>query len=231
MSAKRVVVAIDGPAGAGKSTIARRIAARMGFLYIDTGAMYRAVALWAERNGTSLDDHLNLEQLAKAAEIELRSNPLGVVLNGEDITELIRNPEISQAASKASAIPSVRRALVEKQRAMGEQTSIVMEGRDIGTVVFPDAEVKIFLDAAAEVRAQRRLDELQAKGQTELTFEAVLKDINERDTRDRSRSEAPLMQAPDAEYVDSTKHSIEEVEDRILALVRARFSNGKELKK
>ena len=231
MSAKRVVVAIDGPAGAGKSTIARRIAARMGFLYIDTGAMYRAVALWAERNGTSLDDHLNLEQLAKAAEIELRSNPLGVVLNGEDITELIRNPEISQAASKASAIPGVRRALVEKQRAMGEQTSIVMEGRDIGTVVFPDAEVKIFLDAAAEVRAQRRLDELQAKGQTELTFEAVLKDINERDTRDRSRSEAPLMQAPDAEYVDSTKHSIEEVEDRILALVRARFSNGKELQK
>ena len=231
MSAKRVVVAIDGPAGAGKSTIARRIAARMGFLYIDTGAMYRAVALWAERNGTSLDDHLNLEQLAKAAEIELRSNPLGVVLNGEDITELIRNPEISQAASKASAIPGVRRALVEKQRAMGEQTSIVMEGRDIGTVVFPDAEVKIFLDAAAEVRAQRRLDELQAKGQTELTFEAVLRDINERDTRDRSRSEAPLMQAPDAEYVDSTKHSIEEVEDRILALVRARFSNGKELQK
>lgn len=231
MSAKRVVVAIDGPAGAGKSTIARRIAARMGFLYIDTGAMYRAVALWAERNGTSLDDHLNLEQLAKAAEIELRSNPLGVVLNGEDITELIRNPEISQAASKASAIPGVRRALVEKQRAMGEQTSIVMEGRDIGTVVFPDAEVKIFLDAAAEVRAQRRLDELQAKGQTGLTFDAVLKDINERDTRDRSRSEAPLMQAPDAEYVDSTKNSIEEVEERILALVRARFSNGKELKK
>ncbi|MEP7362335.1 MAG: (d)CMP kinase [Acidobacteriota bacterium] len=231
MSAKRVVVAIDGPAGAGKSTIARRIAARMGFLYIDTGAMYRAVALWAERNGTSLDDHLNLEQLAKAAEIELRSNPLGVVLNGEDITDLIRNAEISQAASKASAIPGVRRALVEKQRAMGEQTSIVMEGRDIGTVVFPDAEVKIFLDAAAEVRAQRRLDEMHAKGQTDLTLEAVLKDINERDTRDRSRSEAPLMQSPDAEYVDSTKNSIEEVEERILALVRSRFSNGKELQK
>ncbi len=231
MSARRIVVAIDGPAGAGKSTIARRIAARMGFLYIDTGAMYRAVALWADRNGTSLEDHLNLEQLAKAAEIELRSNPLGVVLNGEDITELIRNPEISQAASKASAIPGVRRALVEKQRAMGEVSSIVMEGRDIGTVVFPDAEIKIFLDAAAEVRAQRRLDELVAKGQTGLTFDAVLKDINERDTRDRSRSEAPLMQAPDAEYVDSTRNSIEEVEERILSLVRARTSNGKELQK
>jgi cytidylate kinase len=231
MSAKRVVVAIDGPAGAGKSTIARRIAARMGFLYIDTGAMYRAVALWAQRNGTSLDDHLNLEVLAKSAEIELRSNPLGVVLNREDITELIRNPEISQAASKASAIPGVRRALVEKQRAMGAQTSIVMEGRDIGTVVFPDAEVKIFLDAAAEVRAKRRLDEMEAKGQTGMSFEAMLKDINERDTRDRNRSEAPLMQAPDAEYIDSSNCSIEEVEERILAMVRARFSNGKELQK
>lgn len=231
MSARRIVVAIDGPAGAGKSTIARRIAARMGFLYIDTGAMYRAVALWAQRLGTSLDDHLNLEQLAIAADIELRSNPLGVVLNGEDITELIRNPEISQAASKASAIPGVRRALVEKQRAMGAVTSIVMEGRDIGTVVFPEAEIKIFLDAAAEVRARRRLEELQAKGQSGLTLEAVLKDINERDTRDRTRGEAPLMQAPDAEYVDSTEDSIEQVEERILALVRARTSNGKELHK
>jgi len=231
VSARRIVVAIDGPAGAGKSTIARRIAARMGFLYIDTGAMYRAVALWAQRLGTSLDDHLNLEQLAIAADIELRSNPLGVVLNGEDITELIRNPEISQAASKTSAIPGVRRALVEKQRAMGAVTSIVMEGRDIGTVVFPEAEIKIFLDAAAEVRARRRLEELQAKGQSGLTLEAVLKDINERDTRDRTRGEAPLMQAPDAEYVDSTENSIEQVEERILALVRARTSNGKELHK
>jgi cytidylate kinase len=231
MSAKRIVVAIDGPAGAGKSTIARRIASRMGFLYIDTGAMYRAVALWARRAGVGLEDHLNLEQLARAAEIELRSNPSGVLLNGEDITELIRNAEISQAASKASAIPGVRRALVEKQRAMGEVTSIVMEGRDIGTVVFPDAEVKIFLDAAPEIRAQRRLDELKAKGPTDQTLDSVLKDITERDTRDRSRSEAPLMQAPDAEYVDSTRHSIEQVEERILALVRARFSNGKELKK
>lgn len=231
MSARRIVVAIDGPAGAGKSTIARRIAARLGFLYIDTGAMYRAVALWARRLDVSLDDHLKLEQLARAAVIELRSNPLGVVLNSEDITELIRNPEISQEASKVSAIPGVRRALVEKQRAMGEVNSIVMEGRDIGTVVFPEAAIKIFLDAAAEVRAQRRLDELHAKGQTGLALETVLKDINERDTRDRTRGEAPLMQAPDAEYVDSTRESIEAVEERILMLVRARTSNGKELHK
>jgi len=224
-------VAIDGPAGAGKSTIARRIAARLGFLYIDTGAMYRAVALWARRLDVSLDDHLKLEQLARAAVIELRSNPLGVVLNGEEITELIRNPEISQEASKVSAIPGVRRALVDKQRAMGEVNSIVMEGRDIGTVVFPEAAIKIFLDAAASVRAQRRLDELRAKGQTGLTLEEVLKDINERDTRDRTRAEAPLMQAPDAEYVDSTHEPVEEVEERILMLVRARTSNGKELHK
>ena len=231
MSLKRAVIAIDGPAGAGKSTLARRLAARLAYLYIDTGAMYRAVALWAERNGTSLDDHLNLEQLARAAEIELRSNPTSVTLNGEDVTEAIRRPEMSQAASKVSAIPGVRRALVEKQRRMAEKASVVMEGRDIGTVVFPDATVKIFLDAAPEVRARRRFDELQAKGQTGLTFEAVLKDINERDHRDRNRGEAPLMQAPDAEYVDSSGQSIEQVEERLLALVRARTSNGKEIAK
>lgn len=231
MALKRVIVAIDGPAGAGKSTLARRIAARLGYLYIDTGAMYRAVALWAERNGIAIDEALKLEQLALAAEIELRSNPLSVTLNGEDVTEAIRRPEMSQAASKASAIPGVRRALVEKQRRMGEQNSIVMEGRDIGTVVFPDATIKIFLDAAPEVRARRRLEELTSKGQSQLTFEGVLKDINERDHRDRSRSEAPLMQAPDAEYIDSSSNSIEEVEERLLTLVRSRTSNGKEVAK
>jgi cytidylate kinase len=231
MSLKRVVVAIDGPAGAGKSTLARRIAARLGYLYIDTGAMYRAVALWAERNGTSIDDRLNLEQLARAADIELRSNPPAVILNGEDVTQAIRRPEMSQAASKASAIPGVRRALVEKQRRMAESASVVMEGRDIGTVVFPEATVKIFLDAAPEVRARRRLDELTLRGESGLTFEAVLGDINERDHRDRNRGEAPLMQAPDAEYVDSSGQSIEQVEERLLALVRERTSNGKEIAK
>ena len=143
---KRIIVAIDGPAGAGKSTLARRIAARLGFLYIDTGAMYRVVALSALRRGISLDEPLKLEQLAVASEIDL--TPEGrVLLNGEDVTEAIREPAVSQAASKVSAVPGVRRAMVVLQRRMGESHSVVMEGRDIGSVVFPAAQVKVFLDA------------------------------------------------------------------------------------
>ena len=139
------MVAIDGPAGAGKSTIAKRLAARLGFTYIDTGAMYRAVALWAVRQGVTPDDMHRMEQLAIAAGIEL--SPGRIALNGEDVTDAIRTPEVSSGASKVAVIPGVRRAMVAKQRAMGERASVVMEGRDIGTVVFPDAQVKIFLDA------------------------------------------------------------------------------------
>ena len=142
---KRIVVAIDGPAGAGKSTIAKGLAARLGFTYIDTGAMYRAVALWALRQGVDPGDMHRMEQLAIAAEIELA--PGRIALNGEDVTDAIRTPEVSNGASKIAVIPGVRRAMVAKQREIGERTSVVMEGRDIGTVVFPQAEVKIFLDA------------------------------------------------------------------------------------
>lgn len=214
-----IVVALDGPAGAGKSTIARRLAARLGFIYIDTGAMYRAVALWAARQNTSIDDQAALERLAVDAEIGLESNPPRVWLNGEDITGLIRTPEIAQGASKASAIAGVRRALVDKQRALAQKSSVVMEGRDIGTVVFPNAQVKIFLDAAPEERARRRLED-PAAANAGLTFDSVLRDINERDQRDRSRAESPLRQAEDAIYLDSTKLTIEQVEERILSLVR-----------
>ena len=226
--AKRIVVAIDGPAGAGKSTIARRIAERLGFLYIDSGAMYRAVGLWALRLGVALTDAHRLEQLAREAHIELRPEGKRVLLNGEDVTEAIRTPEISQAASMVSTIPAVRRAMVAEQRRMSTEASVVMEGRDIGTVVFPDAGIKIFLDADAGVRAERRMEEAAERGER-IDAEAMAREIAERDTRDRTRSEAPLVQALDAVYVDSTGIGIEQVEEKILKLIRERTSNGKEL--
>jgi cytidylate kinase len=223
-------VAIDGPGGAGKSTLAKRIAAKLGFLYIDTGAMYRAVALWASRRGMDVTDALAMEPLAAAAQIALGSNPLSVTLNGEDVTEAIRAPEISQAASKISAIGGVRRALVDKQRQMAEAGSVVMEGRDIGTVVFPNADVKIYLDADPAVRAARRVKDLQEK-QARASQEEVLRELDERDRRDRTRAESPLLQAPDAVYVDSSNRAVDEVESILLKLIRERLSNGKEFER
>jgi cytidylate kinase len=218
---KRWIVAIDGPAGAGKSTIARAIAQRLGFAYIDSGAMYRAVALWALRVGVDLDDLHRLEQLAKEARVEFAAGEVTVLLNGEDVTAAIREPRVSVAASKVSLAPGVRRAMRAEQRRIGAAQSVVMEGRDIGTVVFPDAQVKIYLDAAPEVRAGRRAAETGGR------VEEIAQEIAERDHRDRTRTEAPLTQAPDAEYLDTTRLSPSEVEEAILKLVRARTSNGK----
>jgi CMP/dCMP kinase len=226
MSEKRVVVAIDGPAGAGKSTIARRIAEKLGFVYVNTGAIYRAVALWAIRLGVDLHDMHRLEQLAKEAKIELAANNGRITLNGEDVTEAIRDPRVSEAASKVSAVPGVRRALLAIQRNMAEQNSVVMEGRDIGSVVFPHARVKIFLDADPHERARRRALEREEEGQG-ADFEAVSGELKARDERDRRRSESPLVQAPDAELVDTTGLSLEQVEQAVLRVVRARISNGK----
>jgi len=223
---RRVVVAIDGPSGAGKSTIARRLATRLGFTYIDTGAMYRAVALWAWRQGVDPGDMHRAEQLALAANIELA--PGRIVLNGEDVTEAIRTPDMSNGASKISAIPGVRRAMVAKQREIGQITSVVMEGRDIGTVVFPLADVKIFLDASPAERVHRRYIELAAKGQT-ISEEQLAGEMRERDQRDSTRADAPLSQAPGAVYFDSSGMGIDEVEEAILKIVRARVTNGKEI--
>jgi cytidylate kinase len=216
------VVAIDGPAGAGKSTIARALAARLGYVYIDTGAMYRAVALWAVREKIDPDDTHKVEHLARAADIGLTQSG-AVLLNREDVSQAIRAPDVASAASRIAAIGPVRAALVTKQRRMADSANVVMEGRDIGTVVFPNARVKVFLDADPAERVRRR-----AADQPGVPQERLASEIAQRDQRDRHRAESPLVQAPDAVYLDSTGLTADEVVERILKLVRERISNGKE---
>jgi cytidylate kinase len=202
------------------------LAIRLGFTYIDTGAMYRAVALWALRQNADTADMHRMEQLARAADIELQADQ-HVLLNGEDVTAAIRTAEVGNQASVVAAIPGVRHALVEKQRALGARTSVIMEGRDIGSVVFPGADVKIFLDADPQERVGRRLRDFREQGEA-VPPEAIAAQIRERDQRDRTRAEAPLTQAPDAIYIDSTGLSLNGVEEEILKVVRARITNGKD---
>jgi len=213
-------IAIDGPAGAGKSTIAMLLARRFGLSYIDTGAMYRGVALMGRRAGIDPRDEQNLARIAESAEFRFEMDPAPdillnrVFMNGEEITEPIREPEISQLASTVSTLSGVRRALVAKQKQMGAAGGAVMEGRDICNVVLPGAEVKIFLTASPEERARRRHAELLEKGKAS-DYERVLADIRERDHRDSTRADSPLAPAPDAAFVDTDPLSIEQVVDSI----------------
>lgn len=221
-----VVVAIDGPAGAGKSTVSRLLARRLGYRYVDTGAMYRVIGLRAARQGIALDDGPRLAELCRSTRIEFRERPDGsieVLANGEDVTAAIRTPEVSQWASKTSAVPEVRKALVEQQRQMGREGGVVMEGRDIGTVVFPEAEVKVFLDASARERARRRAAELHREV-TEVEIEQVAREIAERDERDRNRTHAPLRAASDAIFVDTTNRTVDEIVQMLYEVVRRRAS-------
>lgn len=225
---KRLIVAIDGPAGAGKSTVARRLAESLGYVLVDTGAMYRAVALAASRAGVPWNDSERVASVARgivgAHSLTFeRDATLGVrvKLEGEDISEAIRTPDIAQGASTVSAHGEVRAVLLDLQRQAGNDGGVVLEGRDIGTVVFPKADVKFFLTASPDVRARRRHEELVAKGQN-VTFHETLADVKERDARDENRAVAPLKKADDALLVDSTPMTIDQAVAFMLTEVRKR---------
>lgn len=220
-----MIIAIDGPSGAGKSTLGRMIARELGYLYIDTGAMYRAVALAVIESNVRLNDALKVVSVAEGADIKLEGDPdsLRVSLNGRDISEEIRTEEVSHAASVISTIPEVRRTLVERQRKIGKQGRVVLDGRDIGTVVFPDADIKFFLTAQPQERASRRFKEERLR-ERDVTFEETLTDITARDQRDSTREDSPLAIADNAVVIDSTDLSIEEVGERMLAVIREMLS-------
>ncbi len=219
------VVAVDGPSGAGKSTVARRLAARLGWRYIDTGAMYRSVGLAADRLGVSLDDDPALDALCRRIRIGLEPDGAGglrVILDGEDVTGAIREHRVSDLASRVSARKPVRDAMGRFQRALGEARPSVLEGRDIGTVIFPDALLKVFLTASDEERARRRADELRRRGEP-VSFDAVLRDLRDRDRADSNRDHAPLTAAPDAVHLDTTGLPVDQVVERIAGWVAERL--------
>lgn len=216
-----ISVAIDGPSGAGKSTVARAVAARMGYVYVDTGAMYRAIGLAVYRRGITGEDTAGIIASLPTVDISLayQDGMQHVLLNGEDVSEAIRTPEISQYASKVSAVPEVRRFLLDVQRDMAKNSNILMDGRDIGTVILPDAPVKIFLTASAKTRAERRYRELKEKGQ-QVTLEGVLADIQARDRQDTTRAVAPLRQADDAVLLDTSALDLEQSIAAVLRIIR-----------
>ena len=232
---KKLTIAIDGPAGSGKSSVARVVAQRLGYLYLDSGAMYRALALKAlQNNGLALTSETELEELARDTQIELQPVPVSlhdptvhnrVLVDGDDVTQSIRTNQVAQAASRVATIPGVRAILVAAQQRAGASGGVVMEGRDIGTVVFPHAELKIFLEATAEARAERRWKEHVEKSE-HLELAEVMEEVRQRDKRDSERKVSPLVRAADAVLVDNTAMDVEETARLIVMLAQQR---GKEL--
>ena len=228
VSMKNIIVAIDGPAGAGKSTIASRLARTLGYVNLESGAMYRALGLKSILSGVDAGDEAALMELAARSTIELDPTPEGnrVLLDGEDVSQRIRERDVTDAASRVSTHPRVRVWMVDRQRAMGANGGVIMEGRDIGTVVFPNAEVKIFLDADSSVREGRRVTQANAQDDPERA-EKLRRDLRERDLRDSTRSASPLKAADDAVHIDSSRLSIEEVIARAEAIVAERLAQQK----
>jgi len=217
---KRLIIAIDGPSGAGKGTISRAISEALGYRHVDTGAMYRAVGWKASHDGISLDDEAAASELARRAEILVEGGV--VAIDGHDVTRAIRTPEIDKAATAVARLPKVREALVARQRALGAEGGVVMEGRDIGTVVFPNADVKIYLDASADERARRRASDTAHSG-SQGGQAAVAAAIQARDKADTTRAISPLSVAADAIHIDTTDMPIEQVVEQVMALVRSKL--------
>lgn len=217
-------IAIDGPAGAGKSTVAKRVAKELGFVYVDTGAMYRAIGLDCVRKGIDLDDEIKVVENAETVKVSISyvDGTQAVILNGENVNGFIRTPEIGEAASKVSAYKRVREILVDFQQKLTGTTNVVMDGRDIASVVLPNAQVKIYLDASVEVRAKRRYDELIAKGES-ADLKSIEEDVKERDYRDMHRDNSPLVKVPEATLIDSSYMTIDEVVNSIISEVKSRI--------
>jgi cytidylate kinase len=221
MGGRQLIIAIDGPSGAGKGTLARAVARALRYRHVDTGAMYRAVAWKAVGEGLSLEDESAIANLSERARLELSGGQ--VVIDGQDVTRAIRTPAIDRAATAVARLPRVREILVNRQRALGQEGGVVMEGRDIGTVVFPDADVKVYLDASAEERARRRAQDPAHSGGEGTSLAGVQSELQARDQSDSTRSVAPLAMAQGATYIDTTGLSVEETVERVMEIVRLKL--------